>query len=162
MSSPDDVKPSALRVLRRGFRETPELRAGIGPTIAAALLSSSGQLVMPIVGQVAIDNGFTQATDGSIDVDLRYVATVGALGVLLLAAVYVLDRITLWRLLVAGEAALSKLRVRAFSHIHELSIAEHSSTRRGLLTARVTSDTETLARFIHWGGITWILSLIHI
>jgi putative ABC transport system ATP-binding protein len=47
--------------------------------------------------------------------------------------------------------------VRTFEHIHRLSMAEHTDNRRGALVARVTSDIETLARFMEWGAVAWIV-----
>jgi putative ABC transport system ATP-binding protein len=47
--------------------------------------------------------------------------------------------------------------VRAFDHIHRLSMAEHNEQRRGALVARVTSDIETLAQFMEWGAVAWIV-----
>ena len=48
--------------------------------------------------------------------------------------------------LTASEATLYGLRIRAFEHVHRLSIAEHSESRRGVIVARVTSDVEQLAK----------------
>ena len=61
-------------------------------------------------------------------------------------AVYVASRATYRRLVRATEDTLYGLRVRVFTHIHALSIADHAATRRGVLVSRVTSDVETLAR----------------
>jgi ATP-binding cassette, subfamily B, bacterial len=57
----------------------------------------------------------------------------------------------------ASENSLLGLRVRTFEHIHRLSMAEHTENRRGALVARVTSDIETLARFMEWGAVAWIV-----
>ena len=37
----------AVKVLRRGIRESPELRAGLGFTLAMALASTAGRLLVP-------------------------------------------------------------------------------------------------------------------
>jgi putative ABC transport system ATP-binding protein len=37
-------------------------------------------------------------------------------------------------------------------------MAEHTTTRRGVFVARVTSDIETLARFVQWGAISWLVN----
>ena len=47
--------------------------------------------------------------------------------------------------------------MRTFSHIQRLSIAEHGDNRKGILTARVTSDVETLAHFAQWGALSWVV-----
>jgi putative ABC transport system ATP-binding protein len=79
---------------------------------------------------------------------------------LLIVTLYVVGRATFLRLVRAAEASLLGLRTRAFSHIHDLSIAEHVDHRRGALVARVTSDIETLAQFTEWGAMAWIVDSI--
>jgi putative ABC transport system ATP-binding protein len=67
--------------------------------------------------------------------------------------------LTRTRLARSAEGALAGLRSRVFDHIHRLSIARHTESRRGVLVSRVTSDVETLSNFFGWGGIAWIVSL---
>ena len=55
---------------------------------------------------------------------------------------------------------LRTLRVRAFTHVHRLPMADHDATRRGELTSRVTSDIETIARFAQYGGVAWIVDSV--
>ena len=68
------------------------------------------------------------------------------------------SRTAYFRLVRAAEQALCSLRVRVFDHIHRLSMAEHTTTRRGVFVSRVTSDIETLARFVQWGMISWLVN----
>jgi ATP-binding cassette subfamily B protein len=70
------------------------------------------------------------------------------------------SRWTYLRLVRAAENSLLGLRVRTFDHIHRLSMAEHGEARRGALVARVTSDIETLAQFMEWGAVAWIVDSI--
>ena len=67
-------------------------------------------------------------------------------------------RTTNQRLATASERALCGLRVRAFNHIHALSMAHHTEEQRGALVSRVTSDVETLGQFFRWGGLAWIVN----
>ena len=60
----------------------------------------------------------------------------------------------------AAEAMLRNLRMRAFAHIHSLSVADHNEAKRGVLTSRVTSDIETIARFAQWGAVAWIVNTV--
>jgi putative ABC transport system ATP-binding protein len=39
-------------------------------------------------------------------------------------------------------------------------VADHNETRRGDLTARVTSDIETIARFAQYGAVAWIVDTV--
>jgi putative ABC transport system ATP-binding protein len=64
--------------------------------------------------------------------------------------------VTLIRLVDMTETVLMNLRIHVFGHIHRLSLADHTESRRGVLVARVTSDIETLTRFTQWGLISWI------
>ena len=84
-------------------------------------------------------------------------ACLGAVAITI--GVLFISRIAYFRLVRAAEHALGELRVRVFDHIHRLSIAEHTDSRKGVLVARVTSDIETLARFVQWGAMSWILNL---
>jgi putative ABC transport system ATP-binding protein len=58
----------------------------------------------------------------------------------------------------ASENALYALRVRAFRHIHELSIADQNERKRGAFFARVTADVDILGQFMEWGAISWFTS----
>jgi putative ABC transport system ATP-binding protein len=80
-----------------------------------------------------------------------------AAGAALVAVTAWAARTTNRRLARAGERALCTLRARAFRHIHALSMAYHAEERRGTLVSRVTSDVETLAQFLRWGGVGWVV-----
>ncbi|MFL5766438.1 MAG: ABC transporter ATP-binding protein [Actinomycetota bacterium] len=154
----EDLEPvgglgGAVSVLRRGLRESPEMRVGIGFTIALALADTVGRLLIPILIQVVIDHGI----NGPEGFRPRFVyasCAGAAVGVVL---IYFAGRAAYTRLTRASESALSELRIRAFEHIHALSIAAQNEQRRGAFVARVTADIETIARFLEWGGISWIL-----
>src|SRR2546428_954119 len=47
----------AIRLLRRGLRETPELRAGLGYTLGLAMALTAGRLLIPILVQQILDRG---------------------------------------------------------------------------------------------------------
>src|SRR5690606_2781437 len=66
------------------------------------------------------------------------------------------------RLFTATEAGLVQLRVRAFRHVHDLSVLTQNTERRGSLVSRVTSDVDTISLFVQWGGIMLILSMLQI
>jgi len=58
-----------------------------------------------------------------------------------------------------AQESLYRLRRDAFSHVHKLSLAQQSGEAKGVLLARVTSDVETISRFVEWGAITWSMNL---
>lgn len=149
----DVEQPKAMQILRRGLRGTPELRQGLAVTIVFALLSSLARLVLPVLIQQAIDGGIN---DGEVDVGFIAQAAIAA-GVIVLT-IYVLTVLTYRRVIETAENTLLATRLRAFQHIGRLSLAEHTSRKKGVLTARVTSDVETLAQFAQWGGLSWIVN----
>jgi putative ABC transport system ATP-binding protein len=70
------------------------------------------------------------------------------------------QRATYNRLVRVAETTILELRVRVFRHLHKLSLADHQEARKGILTARVTSDIETLSQFAQWGAIAWIVDSV--
>ncbi|MBC6462308.1 ABC transporter ATP-binding protein [Actinomadura sp. HBU206391] len=143
----------ALAVLRRGVRASPELRRGIWWTIALACLGGAGRVAIPVLVQQVLDRGLAggRADLGTVQA-LAIVAAVAVVGTA------VVTRVTQKRLVAASEDALCTLRVKAFAHVHRLSIAHQSAEYRGRLVSRVTSDVETLSVFLKWGGIAWIVN----
>lgn len=147
----DDASP--LEVLRRGLDVTPRLRRGLLATVGLGLGAALGRIVVPLLIQQILDRSLTEGV-------WRPGLVLGLCGaaIVVILAVGVLSWAAYLRLARTAEASLCELRVKAFEHIHRLSIAEHGETRRGTLTARVSSDVEQLARFIQWGAISWIIS----
>jgi putative ABC transport system ATP-binding protein len=147
------VDARALQVLRRGLAVSPELKVGVAFTIAMAVATAAGRLVVPVLIQQILDRGILGA--GGFRPAFVYPAC--AIAVVAVVGLFLVTRVTYLRLIRAAENTLFGLRVRTFAHIHDLSIAEHNETRRGALVSRVTSDIETLARFVEWGAVAWIV-----
>jgi putative ABC transport system ATP-binding protein len=143
----------ALRLLRRGLAASPELRRGAPLTLALALVAGGGRVITPVLVQQTIDRHVTGGP-----VRLSAMAGLAAAGVALVVVAAWAARTTNQRLATASERALCGLRVRAFNHIHALSMAHHTEEQRGALVARVTSDVETLGQFFRWGGLAWIIN----
>ena len=145
----------AIKTLVRGARMVPEFRAGLALTIGLALLATAGRVVVPIAVQQTIDRGLLSA--GGPDYSLVRTTVLLCLLAILLTAVsaYAMN----YRLFRSTETALSSLRVRAFRHVHDLSMLHQQSERRGSLVSRVTSDVDQLSIFMQWGGILGVLSL---
>ena len=152
-----DLGPDgAVSILRRGLAASPELKVGIGFTIAMAVAAAIGRLVVPILVQQILDKGVL-GPDGYRP---GFVWGASAIAFSIIVAVWFISRGTYLRLMVAAENTLRSLRVRAFAHIHTLSAADHDDTKRGILVARVTSDIETIARFAQWGAVAWIVNSV--
>ncbi len=142
-----------MEILRRGLRQSPELRRGLGVTVIFALLSAVARLVLPVLIQQAIDGGIS---DGEVDVGFIVRASIAA--GLIVVVIYVLTTLTYRRVIETAENTLLATRLRTFAHIQKLSLAEHTTNKKGVLTARVTSDVETLAQFAQWGALAWIVN----
>jgi putative ABC transport system ATP-binding protein len=119
-----------------------------------AMAMTAGRLLIPILIQQILDKGLT----GPQGFRPRFVYGACAIAVVLVVGVYFAGRLTFQRMVRATENSLASLRVKAFAHIHELSIAEQSAERRGAFVSRVTADIDILFQFLEWGGIAWITS----
>ncbi len=146
----------ALTVLRRGLAESPELGRGFKITVLFAIISAIGRLTIPVLVQQVIQNGLL-ANEGF---RVGFTLTACGLAAAIVISVALLSRVTYVRLVLTSESMLRNLRVRAFGHAHALSVADHNETRRGDLTARVTSDIETIARFAQYGAVAWIVDSV--
>jgi ATP-binding cassette, subfamily B, bacterial len=146
---------STWQTLKRGVELSPELRRGIGVTIVLAVLSTVGKLLVPFVIQRTTDEGILGASGPDATVVLRYVLI--ALGGVLVAATcsYLVNV----RLFTASENGLSTLRIRAFRHIHDLSVLTQNTERRGSLVSRVTSDVDTISMFVQFGGLMLMVNI---
>jgi putative ABC transport system ATP-binding protein len=149
----DRPPAGAVDVVRRGMRVSPELRRGLATTVGLALLGAGGRVLLPIITQQVIDRGISADA-----VDMGTVWSLAGAGVAVLVLTTVANWLTRARLARAAETALASLRQDVFDHIHKLSIARHTESRRGVLVARVTADVEQLSTFFSWGGIAWIVS----
>ena len=152
VGAPDEVR--ALGVLRRGLAMSDELRRGLGVTAAVAVFAAVGRLIVPILVQLVLDHGVLGA-DGYRP-GVVWVLSLSAFGAVLVVAVA--SRAAYIRLVRMAESVLLGLRVRAFEHIHRLSLSSHTQSRRGVLVARVTSDIEAMAMFMQWGAMSWIVN----
>ncbi|HUZ39574.1 MAG TPA: ABC transporter ATP-binding protein [Streptosporangiaceae bacterium] len=149
----ESIGGSTLAVVRRGLAAVPEIRDGLGVTILLSLLGGAGRLAVPILIQQLIDDGL-----GGGHIATSRLVRLSTLVAVAVLATAVVNRYSLLRLAVASERALFGLRVRAFAHVHRLSVAYHSAESRGKLVSRVTSDVETLSAFLSWGGIVWVVN----
>ncbi len=146
----------AVAVLRRGIRDSPHLRRGLGLTAVMALAGAVGKLALPIVIQIVIDEGI-RSEQGFRS---GFVATACILAALAIIGFGWVARATYLRLVANAELALRDLRVTAFRHVHRLSLEDHADTRKGVLVARVTTDIEQVAQFLQWGAVSWIVNTL--
>lgn len=142
------VRQGAWTTIRRGLRLSPELRRGLPGTLLLALVATAGRVIIPVAIQQVIDGGMAA---GGVDMQFVLRMCLLALGAVVLTA-----GATGWmhlRLARVAETALSGLRIRAFRHIHDLSMLHQASEQRGALVSRVTSDVDEISRFMQWAGL---------
>jgi ATP-binding cassette subfamily B protein len=149
----------ALRTVRRGLRLSPEFRAGLAGTVLLALVATVGRLVVPIAIQQTVDKGLDGGSSQGATVDIGFIRN----AVLICAVVVVITALSAYamnvRLYQTTEAGLATLRIKAFRHVHDLSMLTQSGERRGALVARVTSDVDQISQFMQSGGLMIIVSL---
>lgn len=140
----------------RALRLSPELRVGLGVTLLLALLATAGRAIVPIVIQQTIDRGLDTGAGG---VDLPYVMWAVAIAFVAVVGTAALSSGMNIRLATSVEHALSNLRIRAFGHIHDLSMLHQASEQRGAMVSRVTTDIDEVSRFMQFGGLNLVTAL---
>ncbi|MEP6649347.1 MAG: ABC transporter ATP-binding protein [Lapillicoccus sp.] len=143
------------QTLTRGVELSPELRRGIGVTIALAILSTVGKVLVPFVVQRTTDEAILAAGGPDAGIVLRHVL-LAMVGVAVTATCSYFVNV---RLFTASENGLSTLRIKAFRHIHDLSVLTQNTERRGSLVSRVTSDVDTISMFVQFGGLMLMVNL---
>jgi ATP-binding cassette, subfamily B, bacterial len=149
----DTSRTGVLASLRRAAAIAPTLRRGLGLTLTLALLGTAGQVVVPIAVQQVIDREVL----GRDAIEPASVVAAGAVAVVALVLAIVANRVAQLRLVKTASRGLAELRVRAFRHVHDLSVLHVQAERRGTLVARVTSDIEAITQFMEWGGVGMIV-----
>ena len=148
-------QPGAWATLRRGLALSPEFRAGLPVTILLALAATAGRVLVPIAVQQTVDKGLTAPGGPDLSI-VRQAVLLAAVATLLTAGAAYLLNVRLFR---TTEGGLATLRVRAFRHVHDLSVLTQNAERRGSLVSRVTSDVDTISTFMQWGGLLMVVSL---
>jgi ATP-binding cassette subfamily B protein len=151
----DSRAEGAMATLRRGLRMMPEFRRGLPATLGLALVATAGRVVVPIAVQQVIDRGLAAPAGPDLSLITELILLSAVVVLLTAVAVYRMNV----RLFRTTETALAGLRVRAFRHVHDLSVLHQQGERRGSLVSRVTSDVDQLSVFMQWGGVLGLVSL---
>ncbi|MDL4770967.1 ABC transporter ATP-binding protein [Actinomadura xylanilytica] len=145
----------ALSTLRRGLRLSPEFRAGLTGTLLLALVATAGRVVVPIAVQQTLDKGLSD-TGAPHTAFIRTAVLLCAVAVLVTAVSAYAMNVRLYK---TTEGGLAALRVKAFRHVHDLSMLTQNGERRGALVSRVTGDVDQISQFMQFGGLMIIVSL---
>jgi ABC-type multidrug transport system fused ATPase/permease subunit len=149
------VREGLWSTAKRLRRLAPAATNGIGVTLLLALVATVGKIVIPLTVQQTLDRG----VDGPDGVDLgvvRTAVTIAAVAIVITATATYIMNVRLYRV---SEGALATLRVRAFRHIHDLSMLTQATQARGGLTARVTTDVDQMSQFLQFGGVMLVVSV---
>ena len=145
----------AWATLRRGVALSPEFRAGLPVTVLLALVATAGRVLVPVAVQQTVDEGLMGP--GGVDIDrVRAAVLLAAAAAVITAVAAYLLNVRLFR---TSENGLATLRLRAFRHVHDLSVLTQNAERRGSLVSRVTSDVDTISTFMQWGGLLMVVSV---
>ena len=153
-ATPDRPDVKAWETVKRGLLLSPELRLGMVVTLILALVATAGRVIIPVAIQQVLDGGLTET-----GVDMGFASRMIGLSMLAVLVTGLATGLMHLRLARVSEAALSGLRIRAFRHIHDLSMLHQASEQRGVLVARVTSDVDQISRFMQWAGLMIIVNL---
>ena len=146
---------AAMQTIRRGIELSPELTDGLRGTLAFAVVSTLGRIVVPISVQQVIDKG-VNAPDGP---DLRFVGVVVTIAAVAVLVTGLASYQMTYRLFTSAERGLATLRTKAFRHVHDLPLLTQNTERRGALVSRVTSDVDQVSQFLIFGGIISVVSV---
>ena len=149
-----DAHP-AMQTIRRGVELSPELTDGLRGTLAFAVLSTLGRVVVPVAVQQVIDKG-VNAPGGP---DMRFVGVVVTLAAVAVLVTSLASYKMTYRLFTSAERGLATLRTKAFRHVHDLPLLTQNTERRGALVSRVTSDVDQVSQFLVFGGVISIVSV---
>ena len=148
-------QPGAWATLRRGLALSPEFRDGLPVTLLLALAATVGRVLVPIAVQQTIDRGLI-GPDGPDLTRVREAVLLAAFATVLTAIAAYLMNVRLFR---TTESGLATLRVRAFRHVHDLSVLhpEHRAPRLAGLAGHQRRRPDL--QFLQWGGLLVVVSV---
>ena len=147
MDTGEDI--AAMDTIRRGIAFSPELKEGLGGTLALAVVASVGQVVVPVVVQQTLDRGL----NGPNGPDVSFTVLMGVVAAAAIAITSLASYLMTKRLFTTAERGLATLRIKAFRHVHDLPVLTQNTERRGVLVSRVTSDVDQVSQFLVFGGL---------
>ena len=145
----------AMRTISRGIELSPELTDGIRGTLAFAVISTIGRVVVPVAVQQTLDKG-VNVSGGP---NMGFMGAMAAVATVAILATALASYQMTYRLFTSAERGLATLRIKAFRHVHDLPLLTQNTERRGALVSRVTSDVDQVSQFLIFGGIISVVSI---
>lgn len=150
-------QPGMWATLRRGLQLSPEMLVGIRVTLALAVVTALGRVIVPVAVRQTVDL-LQSARAAAQDPSTARVGVLVAAAVVAVLVTALCAYVVNVRLFRATESGLASLRTRAFRHVHDLAVLTQSTERRGSLVSRVTSDVDTISQFVQFGGLLLVVS----
>ncbi len=142
------------RLMRRLLGYVRPYRRTVVLSILLLLGASLADLAGPSLYRVAIDRYIApHGTSGPVAADLRGLAGVAALYLLILGAGFVTRWFQSYLMQYVGQRVMADLRLQMFAHLQRLSIGFFSRTPVGRLVTRVTNDVDALNELITSGVV---------
>jgi ATP-binding cassette subfamily B protein len=141
-------------LIRRLLRYVRPYRGATGLAIGLLLLVSATDLVGPYLYRIAIDRYIVPGSAGGpVAADLRGVARIAALYLLILAFGFGARWVQSYLMQFVGQRAMTDLRMHIFGHVQALPMAFFARTPVGRLLTRVTNDVDALNELITSGVV---------
>ncbi len=141
---------------RRGTFRVRELFAAVRWLIAAAValmvVGVLADLAFPALMRAAVDRGV--ADDSG-----RTLWAIAAVGVLIVLVAWVAAALTTVITSRSGERLLYGLRLRSYTHLQRLSMDFYETTMAGRVMTRMTTDIDTLSRFLQTSRAEAVVSV---
>ncbi|UNC91807.1 ABC transporter ATP-binding protein [Candidatus Contubernalis alkaliaceticus] len=144
-----------MDVLKKLLKLLLPYRNWVAVSFIAALFVMAANLIIPQLIRVVIDQVALEK-----QMNLLYLIAVGVVGVHLIKAVFIfLQR---YSMEFVAQKVIFDLRNKLYSHLQRLSLSYLGKISTGQLMSRVTSDVETLRRFLDFGVIHFLQSFLTI
>ncbi|MPY78384.1 MAG: ATP-binding cassette domain-containing protein [Actinophytocola sp.] len=152
LGSEDPTAPDPRFRLAKLLRPVRWILAAVIGLVAADALAS---VALPSLFRYGVDNGVSQ---GAASVVLG----VAALGVVIVAADWLVIAARTKLTARAGESVLYLLRVRCYAHLQRLGLDYYERELSGKIMTRMTTDVDALSRFLQTGLATAVVSVLTI
>ncbi len=135
------------RVVRRIWDFVRPYRRDLVIAVAAVVVFTAAQLVIPLLIRYAIDHGMTPAGEDSGDAAATLYGIVGLFAAVI-AVNYVASRLQEGVTGRLAENALFDIRRRMFSHLQQVSLSFMDKTEVGRLMSRLQGDVNSMQEFL--------------
>ena len=139
------------RLIARLLRYVRPYHRPMWASIVLLLVASLADLGGPALYRIAIDRYIVPGTRAHTAADLRGLAGVAVIYVLVLAVGFGARWLQTYLMQFVGQRAMYDLRMHIFQHVQRLSIAFFSRTPVGRLVTRITNDVDALNELITSG-----------